>query len=197
MTDRLEEDPLALFHDWIEEASRKEPNDPNAAALATASASGAPSVRMVLVKGWSADGFDVYTNLGSRKGRELADNPQAALVFHWKSLRRQVRVEGPVTRVPDDEADAYFDSRPRGSRIGAWASEQSRPLPGRWALEGAVAREAARFAIGHIPRPDFWGGFRIRPDRLEFWQDMEFRLHRRWEYVRAEGGAWSAQFLWP
>lgn len=196
MSDRLEADPLALFHDWIDEASKKEPSDPNAAALATASAGGVPSVRMVLVKGWSVDGFDVYTNLGSRKGHELAENPHAALVFHWKSLRRQVRVEGPVTRVPDDEADAYFQSRARGSRIGAWASEQSRPLPGRWALEQAVARQTAHFGLGHIPRPEFWGGFRIRPDRIEFWQDMEFRLHRRWEYVRADG-AWSAQFLWP
>lgn len=195
------DDPFALFAAWMAEAEKSEPNDPNAMALATADAQGMPSLRMVLLKGvdgpeQSPRGFVFYTNLESRKGRELAANPQAALTFHWKSLRRQVRVAGRVQPVSAAEADAYFQSRARGSRIGAWASAQSRPLEGRWELEKRVAEVAARHPFGTIPRPPHWSGFRVVPDYIEFWRDRPFRLHDRLVYHAAPGG-WRTERLFP
>ncbi|WP_372425957.1 pyridoxamine 5'-phosphate oxidase [Salinarimonas chemoclinalis] len=191
------EEPYALFETWFSEATASEPEDPNAIALATADASGLPNVRMVLLKGWDARGFVFYTNTESQKGQELAANPQAALCLHWKSLRRQVRVRGAVERVTDAEADAYFASRPRQSRIGAWASRQSRPLESRFALEKAVATNAARYAVGEIPRPPHWTGFRILPMRIEFWADRPFRLHDRVVFTPVEGGGWTRERLYP
>jgi pyridoxamine 5'-phosphate oxidase len=192
------DDPFRTFESWMAEAAEKEPNDPNAMALATVDAEGLPDVRMVLLKGWDSEGFVFYTNTQSAKGRELESNPKAAVVFHWKSLRRQVRVRGPVERVSDAEADAYFQSRPRDSRIGAWASQQSRPLESRFALEKAVALTAARYPVGEVPRPPHWTGFRIRPVYLEFWQDKPFRLHDRLVYRRPEPrGGWSTERLYP
>jgi pyridoxamine 5'-phosphate oxidase len=191
-----EADPFSLFAKWMADAEAHEPNDPNAMALATADARGRPSVRMVLLKGWDADGFVFYTNLESRKGGELAANPHAALCLHWKSLKRQVRAEGPVTAVTPEEADAYFATRARASQIGAWASAQSRPLEGRLALERRVAETAARFGIGAVPRPPHWSGFRLAPERIEFWHDRAFRLHDRFHYLR-EGGAWRLEHLFP
>ncbi|PSC04472.1 pyridoxamine 5'-phosphate oxidase [Alsobacter soli] len=192
------DDPFTLFAEWFEEAKASEPNDPNAMALATVDESGLPDVRMVLLKGQDARGFVFYTNTESAKGVELAANPKAALVFHWKSLRRQVRVRGPVERVTDAEADAYFQSRPRDSRIGAWASQQSRSLESRFALEKAVALYAAKYAIGEVPRPAHWTGFRIRPVQMEFWQDKPFRLHDRIVFRRPQPeGDWSRDRLYP
>jgi pyridoxamine 5'-phosphate oxidase len=190
-------DPLARFEAWMAEAARSEPTDPNAVCLATATPEGRPSARMVLLKGVDDRGFVFYTNLESRKGEELAANPQAALCFHWKSLQRSVRVEGPVERVSDAEADAYYASRARGSRIGAWASRQSRPLEGRFALEKAVAEHTMRFGLGEIPRPPFWSGFRVLPRRIEFWRDMPFRLHDRQVFHREGTGAWRLEALYP
>lgn len=191
-------DPIDLFQAWLKDAEASEPNDPNAMTVATASKDGVPSVRMVLLKGVDAGGFVFYTNLGSQKAFELTDNPVAALLFHWKTLRRQVRVVGAVEPVTDAEADAYFASRHRDSRIGAWASKQSQPLEGMFALEARVAKFAAKFAIGDIPRPEFWSGFRIKPARVEFWHDRPFRLHERVVYVRAEGtDAWTKERLYP
>lgn len=194
-------DPFDLFAEWLAEAGESEPNDPNAMALATADADGMPAVRMVLLKGVDpadADprGFVFYTNLESFKGRDLAANPKAALCFHWKTLRRQVRVVGPVVPVDAAEADAYFASRPRGSRIGAWASTQSRPLAARGELIRRVAQFGARYAVGAVPRPPHWSGFRIVPQRIEFWRDRPFRLHDRLVYHRGDHG-WTTERLYP
>ena len=189
-------EPWDLFASWLKEASASEPNDPTAMALATAGEDGMPNVRVVLMKGADERGFVFYTNAESAKGRELAGNSQAALVFHWKSLRRQVRAKGTVTRVNDTEADAYFQSRPRDSRIGAWASQQSRPLESRFALEKAVALYAAKHAIGEVPRPPYWTGYRIAPISIEFWQDRPFRLHDRLVFTRA-GEGWTTTRLYP
>lgn len=189
-------EPWGLFSTWMEEAARTEPNDPNAMALATVDADGLPDVRMVLLKSAGEDGFVFYTNTESTKGRELADNPGAAVVLHWKSLRRQVRARGPVTRVSDAEADAYFQSRPRDSRIGAWASRQSRPLESRRAFEEALEATAARFADSDVPRPPHWTGFRIAAVSIEFWQDRPFRLHDRIVFTRAPDG-WARTRLFP
>jgi pyridoxamine 5'-phosphate oxidase len=190
------EEPFRLFQAWLADAEASEPNDPNAMALATVDADGLPDVRMVLLKGFDETGFKFYTNTESAKGQELAANPKAAAIFHWKSLRRQVRVRGPVTRVSDAEADAYFRSRPRDSRIGAWASRQSRPLESRFALEKAVATYAAKYAIGDVPRPPHWTGFRIAASQIEFWQDRPFRLHDRVRFLQTETG-WDKTRLYP
>ena len=196
MTDSPETDPFARFEAWMAEAAQSEPNDPNAVCLATSTPDGRPSARMVLLKGVDPRGFVFYTNLESRKGEELRGNPNAALCFHWKSLARSVRVEGAVEPVSAEEADAYYASRARGSRIGAWASRQSRPLEGRWALEKAVAEYTLKFGVGAIPRPEFWSGFRVLPRRIEFWRDMPFRLHDRQVFHR-EGDAWRIEALYP
>lgn len=188
--------PISLFRAWFAEASRAEPSDANAVALATADASGRPSVRMVLLKDVDVRGFVFYTNLDSRKGREIRENPRAALCFHWKSLDRQVRVEGPLEPVADTEADAYFASRDRASRIGAWASLQSQPLESRFALERRVAEFTAKFHVGAVPRPPYWSGYRLVPDAIEFWQERPFRLHDRTLYHRDEN-AWTARKLYP
>ncbi|PTM60546.1 pyridoxamine 5'-phosphate oxidase [Phreatobacter oligotrophus] len=188
------QEPFALFDTWLAEAGRSEPNDPNAMALATVDADGLPNVRMVLLKGVDPRGFVFYTNTESQKGTELDGQKKAAVVFHWKSLRRQVRVRGPIERVADAEADEYFASRPRGSRIGAWASQQSRELESRFALEKAVASYTAKYAIGEVPRPPHWTGYRILPVSIEFWHDRPFRLHDRVQFTRAEpSGAWTAK----
>ena len=194
-------DPFALFSAWLDEARRTEPNDPDAVALATSTPDGHPSVRMVLLKGivpapGPEGGFVFYTNMESRKGEELRANPRAALCFHWKSLRRQVRVEGAAVPVSPEEADAYFASRARDSRIGAWASLQSRPLEKRHDLEKRVARVAARYAVGPVPRPPHWTGTRVVGERIEFWRDRPFRLHDRMVYTW-DGSAWRRQRLYP
>ncbi len=189
-------DPFQLFSEWLAEATASEPNDPNAMALATVDDSGMPDVRMVLLKGFDPAGFVFYTNLTSAKGRELAANPKAALLFHWKTLRRQVRVRGDVTPVSDAEADAYFATRPRLSRIGAWASNQSAPVESRFALEKAVALYTAKFAVGDVPRPPHWSGFRIAAEEIEFWRDGAFRLHHRLRFV-SSGAGWSRTMLQP
>ena len=198
------EEPFAVFASWLREAEATEPNDPNAMALATVDAQGLPNVRMVLLKGLDAAdrgadrGFVFYSNFESAKGRELLDAGKAALLFHWKSLRRQVRVRGPVTTVSDAEADAYFATRARGSRLGAWASAQSRPLESRFALEKAVAQVTARHLVGDIPRPPHWSGFRVTPVELEFWHDRPFRLHDRLVFRRdAAGQPWNRTRLYP
>lgn len=191
-------DPFRLFDAWLAEAAEKEPNDPNAVALATVDEDGLPDVRMVLLKGADASGFVFYTNLESAKGRELAGNPKAAMCFHWKSLRRQVRVRGPVTAVSDAEADEYYASRARGSRLGAWASAQSRPLESKFALEKQVAIYTAKYPVGHIPRPDHWSGFRITPVQMEFWRNGAFRLHDRRVFTREnEAEQWRMARLYP
>jgi pyridoxamine 5'-phosphate oxidase len=192
------DEPFALFAAWLEEATAAEPNDPNAMALATVDTTGLPDVRMVLLKGFDAAGFVFYTHIASQKGRELADCPKAALVFHWKSLRRQVRVRGTVAAVTAEEADAYFATRPRQAQIGAWASKQSQPLESRFAFEQAIAAETARHLIGAVPRPPGWSGYRVTPHIIEFWHDRPFRLHDRIEFRRdAPDSAWSKTRLYP
>ena len=189
-------EPLTLFANWFGDAEKTEPNDPNAVALATVDADGLPDVRMVLLKGYDVRGFVFYTNFESAKGVEILGSMKAAMCFHWKSLRRQVRLRGPVEIVSDEEADAYYTSRARGSRIGAWASKQSRPLESRFALEKAVAEYTARHAIGDIPRPPYWSGFRIMPQTIEFWHDRPFRLHDRLVFSR-DGKGWKTTRLYP
>jgi len=193
----MADDPHALFDAWLAEARAAEPNDPEATALATAAADGRPSVRMVLLKGHDERGFAFYTNSRSRKGEELAANPRAALLFHWKSLRRQVRIEGAVEPVGDAESDAYFATRSRDSRLGAWASDQSRPLSSRAAFEARYADLAADHEGRDVPRPPYWWGYRLIPDRIEFWSDRPHRLHeRRLFTLRADGG-WNEGLLYP
>jgi pyridoxamine 5'-phosphate oxidase len=192
-------DPFALFAEWLLEAEASEPNDPNGMALATVDADGLPDVRMVLMKDFDERGVVFYTNYGSAKGQELLANPKAAVLFHWKSLRRQIRVRGPVEPVTGEEADAYFATRPRHSRLGAWASKQSQPLESRFALEKAVATVAAKYPLGEIPRPSHWSGFRLAPVQIEFWKDGAFRLHDRVVFRRdvAGEGPWSRERLYP
>lgn len=189
-------DPFALFDAWLAEARLSEPNDPEAMALATADASGRPAVRMVLLKRHGPAGFSFYTNDDSDKGRDLAANPRAALLFHWKSSRRQVRVEGPVERVDAAEADAYFASRARDSQLGAWASDQSRPLDAREIFEQRFAAAAARFEGQDVPRPPHWRGYRVVPERIEFWSDRAHRLHERRLFTRV-GDGWDEGLLYP
>ena len=191
-------DPFALFEAWFEEAQKSEPNDPNAMALATATPDGAPSVRMVLLKDRSSDGFTFYTNAESRKGQEIRANMQAALLFHWKSLRRQIRIEGPLSEVSADEADAYFHSRPHDSQIGSAASDQSRPLPDRQTYLDRIEELARLYPEGDVPRPAHWTGFRLSPRRIEFWLDRPNRLHDRRVFERAGPDAdWADTLLYP
>lgn len=191
-------EPFRLFAEWHKDATQSEPNDPNALALATVDESGMPNVRMVLLKDYDEQGFVFYTNYESQKGREILSSEKAAMCFHWKSLRRQIRIRGPVEKVSDAEADAYFQSRPRGSRIGAWASKQSRPLESRFALEKAVAEYTARYPIGEIPRPAHWSGFRIKPTYIEFWHDRPFRLHDRLIFKRnTPEDQWTTEKFYP
>ena len=192
------DEPFALFEAWLNEAIKTEPNDPNAMALATVDPEGLPDVRMVLMKGFDTEGFVFYSHIASQKGRELAANPKAALLFHWKSLRRQVRIRGNVTPVTDAEADAYFATRPKQAQIGAWASKQSEALESRFAFEQAIAKVAAKYIISEVPRPPGWSGWRITPVRIEFWHDRPFRLHDRIEFRRdAAGKPWSKTRMYP
>jgi pyridoxamine 5'-phosphate oxidase len=192
------DEPFALFADWLKDARAKEPNDPNAMALATVDEHGLPDVRMVLLKDFDSRGFTFYSNAESTKGLQLAANPQVALCFHWKSLRRAVRLRGPVSLVEADTADAYFATRDRGARIGAWASDQSRPLESRFALERRIEETAVRFGVGDPPRPPHWVGWRLAPLRMEFWRDRPFRLHDRLEFSRAAAeDAWMKRRLYP
>jgi pyridoxamine 5'-phosphate oxidase len=191
-----EADPFALFNEWLTEALAREPNDANAMALATADADGLPDVRMVLLKEADERGFVFYSNLESAKGRQLQANPQASLLFHWKSLRRQVRVRGTVSPVSEAEADAYWATRARPAQLGAWASAQSRPLPDRMALEKKIAEVGLKFGLGKVPRPPHWSGFRVAPSVIEFWRDRPFRLHERLVFERA-GEGWATRRLFP
>jgi pyridoxamine 5'-phosphate oxidase len=196
MTGHPISEPYEQFRRWFAEAEASEPNDPNAMAIASVGGDGQPSVRMVLLKDADTRGFVFYTNYESRKGRQLQETRKAALLFHWKTLGRQVRVEGAVENVTDEEADSYFASRHRSSQIGAWASQQSRPLESRFELEKRVAAFAAKYAIGTVPRPPYWSGFRVVPDRIEFWENKPFRLHDRLVYSRA-GDGWTTEKLYP
>ena len=192
------DEPLRLWQAWFEEATKAEPRDPNAMSVATVDADGLPNVRTVLVKGVDGRGFVFYTNTESQKGQELARNARAALLFYWKSLNRQVRVRGPVEPVTAEEADAYFATRPKGAQIGAWASQQSRPLESRLAFEKAIAVHGAKYALGTVPRPPHWSGYRIVPISIEFWHDRPFRLHDRIEFRRAGlGEAWTKVRMYP
>jgi pyridoxamine 5'-phosphate oxidase len=192
------DEPLRLFTAWLGDATVAEPRDPTAMTLATVDANGLPDARMVLLKGLDERGFVFYTNIDSQKGQELDAHPYAAMVFHWKSLNRQIRIRGPVERVTPAEADAYFATRPKGAQIGAWASKQSSPLESRMAFEKAVALYAAKYAIGEVPRPPNWSGYRIVPLRIEFWHDRPFRLHDRIEFQRSQPGApWNKTRLYP
>lgn len=192
------DEPFRLFEHWLKEATASEPRDPNAMMLATVDAEGMPDARMVLLKGTDDRGFVFYSNMESQKGRELDHDPRAALVFYWKSLNRQIRIRGPVEKVSTQEADAYFASRPKQAQIGAWASQQSRPLESRLAFEKAVALYAAKYAIGTVPRPAYWIGYRILPMVMEFWHDRPFRLHDRIEFRRADTtGPWNKTRLYP
>jgi pyridoxamine 5'-phosphate oxidase len=191
-----EHDPMALFGEWLAEATAREPNDPNAVAVSTVDEDGMPDVRMVLLKDTDARGFVFYTNFNSAKGRQLATNPKAALLFHWKSLRRQVRVRGQVSVVSDAEADAYWATRARPAQLGGWASAQSEPLPDRLALEKKIAEYGLRFGLGKVPRPPHWSGFRVTPEVIEFWRDRPFRLHERLVFERA-GEGWTTRRLFP
>jgi pyridoxamine 5'-phosphate oxidase len=192
------DEPFALFDHWFAEAKASEPRDPNAMALATVDADGLPDVRTVLLKGVDARGFTFYTNTESQKGRELAGSPKAALLFYWKSLNRQVRVRGAVERVTPEEADAYFATRPKQAQIGAWASQQSRPLESRFAFEKAIALYGAKYALGEVPRPPYWSGYRVLPISMEFWQDRPFRLHDRVVFDREDpSGPWVKTRMYP
>lgn len=192
------DNPFDLFDGWLQAASETEPNDANAMTVATADADGHPSARILLLKGFDEQGFVFYSNMESQKGREIQVNPFVALCFHWKSVRRQVRVSGPVARVTGEEADAYFNSRPRGSRVGAWASQQSRPLADRPALMEAVENADRKYPGDSVPRPPYWSGWRLTPLAIEFWQDGEFRLHDRFRFSRAsESDAWIVDRLYP
>jgi len=190
-------DPHALFEEWLAEARLSEPNDPTAMALATADDDGRPSVRMVLLKGHDGRGFVFYTNMRSRKGAELAANPRAGLLFHWKSLRRQVRIEGAVEPVSDEQADAYFSTRGRDSQLGAWASDQSQPLDARETFEARYRETRDRFEGGAVPRPPHWSGYRVVPGRIEFWNDRAHRLHERRLFELEPDGSWSEGLLYP
>ncbi|HEX3711094.1 MAG TPA: pyridoxamine 5'-phosphate oxidase [Pseudolabrys sp.] len=192
------DEPFRLFEAWLKDATASEPRDPTAMTLATVDADGLPNARMVLLKGVDGRGFVFYTNMDSQKGRELDENPKAALVFHWKSLNRQIRLRGAIERVTPQEADAYFATRPKQAQIGAWASKQSHPLESRLAFEKAVALYAAKYAIGTVPRPPNWSGYRLVPQRMEFWHDRPFRLHDRVEFVReTPDGPWVKTRLYP
>ncbi len=198
--DNTPSDPYDIFDAWLKEAEEKELNDPTAMSLSTVDATGMPSSRMVLLKDWDRQGFVFYTNYESRKGEQLLAHRKAALMFHWKSVRRSVRIEGLVEQVTSEEADEYFASRPKQSQIGAWASDQSRPLEGRFELEKRVAKYAAKYGLGKVPRPPHWSGFRVRPLRIEFWQDGPFRLHDRLVYSADEiekSGQWNTERLFP
>ena len=190
------DEPLRLFAAWFEDAKQAEPADPDAMALSTVDGDGVPNVRMVLLKGFDERGFVFYTNQASQKGQELAARAAAGAVFHWKSLKRQIRLRGPVVEVAAAEADAYFATRARLSQIGAWASKQSAPLESRFALEKAVAEYTMKFGIGHIPRPEHWSGFRLKPVSIEFWHDRPFRLHDRVEFTLS-GAGWEKVRMYP
>jgi pyridoxamine 5'-phosphate oxidase len=190
-------DPFALFAEWMALAQASEINDPDAMALATSTPDGRPSVRIVLMRRYGPEGFGFFTNLQSRKGQEIAANPQAALAIHWKSIRKQVRAEGRLVQVSDEDADDYFASRSRHSRIGAWASDQSRPLDARETFVARIEEQRTRFGEGEVHRPPHWSGFRLVPDVIEFWEDGEFRLHHRRLFTRQADGGWSEGLLYP
>ena len=191
-------EPFDLMRSWLADAEKSEPNDPTAMALATVGEGGMPSIRMVLLKGFDEQGVIFYTNFGSRKGCELLANPNASVLFHWKSLRRQIRVEGAVELVTDEEADAYFASRPRASRIGAWASKQSQPMEGRFEFEAAIAHYTKKFGTGEIPRPEFWVGFRLKPHYFEFCRDRKFRWHERKTFsLDTKSDTWACEEIYP
>ncbi len=190
------QDPFERFAEWFEDANKAE-DMAEAMSVATVDRHGRPSLRMVLLKDHGPQGFTFYTNLGSRKGEEIAGNPNMAFCFHWKSLSRQIRIEGPVEQVSDEDADAYFASRPKDSQIGAWASKQSQPMEGRFEFEARILKYTTKFGLGEVPRPEFWSGFRLMPRRIEFWQDRKFRLHDRHIYIRNDDGGWDTETLYP